>query len=83
MEEKINILCEVLKAYYGKEKGFELKFIQGEPALKIDDYEWYGKIFEECIVEATQSIKDWYADEHLEEWKIENEIAKIWEQKAS
>lgn len=80
MENKINELLEVMKDYYGEEKGFQLKIIQGEPALIIDDCEWYGETFEECLTEAIQSVKDWYADKNLEEWQTEDEIAKKWEQ---
>lgn len=47
MESKIKILLEIIQAYYEENKGFELKLIQGEPALIIDGSEWYGKTWEE------------------------------------
>lgn len=83
MESKIKILLEIIQAYYEENKGFELKLIHGEPALIIDGSEWYGKTFEECVIDATHTIQEWYEEKYQDEWESEGKISKIWEERAS
>lgn len=78
MENKIAILIKLVREYFeDKRLTVEFKICDGKTYVESAGCEWGGDSFEQALDEAIKEVTEWIEEDNQEEWKQEDEIAKV------